>query len=330
MPHASLKLIPGVNQNMTPALNQTGISTSNLIRFIPDGQNGALPQKLGGWTAYYSQPMAAIVRALWAWEDTNANKYLAVGTENVGYTGQATLQALPVGGSIKNITPQSTAAPTIPVAVIPAGTPSYYTITDIATTGITKYDAVYIVTQISVGGTVLFGMYATDQDNGGSNTTYDVQATDILGTPITASYAEFTGSITGTALTVSSVATGSIRIGQTLTGTGITAGTKVVSGSGASWVVSVSSPSTGTISIKSNAAVTAQFSATLNVSSVTVRLPNHGYSVGSTFPVLIPTAVGGATFSGQYIVQTVPDADTFTIIAPITPTSRDRRRNLPP
>ena len=50
MAHASVKLNPGVDQNETPALNETGISTSNLIRFIPDRVQGALTQKLGGWT----------------------------------------------------------------------------------------------------------------------------------------------------------------------------------------------------------------------------------------------------------------------------------------
>ena len=86
MPHASLKLIPGVDQNRTPALNEAAISQSNLIRFVADRQGAALPQKLGGWTRYFSQPMTAIVRALWAWADTNSSNYLAVGCENGLYT----------------------------------------------------------------------------------------------------------------------------------------------------------------------------------------------------------------------------------------------------
>lgn len=49
----------------------------------------------------------------------------------------------------------------------------------------------------------------------------------------------FTGSITGTALTVSGV-TGTIAVGQTLYGSGITAGTTILSGSGTAWVVSAS------------------------------------------------------------------------------------------
>lgn len=51
-------------------------------------------------------------------------------------------------------------------------------------------------------------------------------------------YAEFTGAINGTTLTVSAVTTGAIRTGMTLFGSGITPNTTIVSGSGNSWVVS--------------------------------------------------------------------------------------------
>jgi len=61
----------------------------------------------------------------------------------------------------------------------------------------------------------------------------------------------FTGSITGTALTVSGSVTGDpLFIGQTLSGTGITNGTRIVSDSGTSWVVSNSMSATGSIAIK--------------------------------------------------------------------------------
>ena len=40
--------------------------------------------------------------------------------------------------------------------------------------------------------------------------------------------ASFTGSVAGTVLTVAALASGEIRIGDTLTGTGVTAGTKVI------------------------------------------------------------------------------------------------------
>jgi hypothetical protein len=51
---------------------------------------------------------------------------------------------------------------------------------------------------------------------------------------------EFSGSISGTTLTVSSVTEGAVTIGQQLYGTGVTDGTTIVSGNGSSWVVSAS------------------------------------------------------------------------------------------
>jgi hypothetical protein len=71
---------------------------------------------------------------------------------------------------------------------------------------------------------------SADTTNGGLNLTF---------TPPSA--AVTTGSsITGTALTLGAVSSGTVAIGQTITGTGVTAGTTIVSGSGLSWVVSVS------------------------------------------------------------------------------------------
>lgn len=87
MPHNSFKLIPGVDQNKTPALNEAAISESQLIRFIPDRTIGGLVQKLGGWLKYPSLSasfIGSIVRCLWGWEDTNSNSYLAVGAVGQG------------------------------------------------------------------------------------------------------------------------------------------------------------------------------------------------------------------------------------------------------
>lgn len=57
------------------------------------------------------------------------------------------------------------------------------------------------------------------------------------------------------------------------------------------------------------------FATTNGSSIVTVTLNNHGYSVGETFPAAVSTTVGGLTIFGNYIIQTVPTANTFTIIA---------------
>lgn len=60
-------------------------------------------------------------------------------------------------------------------------------------------------------------------------------------TPYVVTGAQFTGSITGTTLTVSGAVTGSILVGGTLTGTGVTAGTTIVSQlTGTTYTVSAS------------------------------------------------------------------------------------------
>lgn len=290
MPHASFKIMPGVDENKTPALNEAAISYSQLIRFIPDRTLGGLVQKLGGWTKFFPNTINSIIRCLWAWEDTNANSYLGVGAE--GNNGGA-LEVISSGTS-SDITPQKDA---YNVAVSATTTAGSYIVT-ITDTGrnISAYDVVDIQTEISVGGLILFGqyqcyflgpntynIYATDVTgayqlatssiaNGGAvakfattsgsnavsvtlndhgylagDTFPILVATSVGGITLYGNYTVnsvtstvFTGSISGTALTVSSVSSGNISVGMAITGTGVTAGTYIVSGSGTSWVVSAS------------------------------------------------------------------------------------------
>lgn len=62
-----------------------------------------------------------------------------------------------------------------------------------------------------------------------------------------------------------------------------------------------------------NGGAVAVFTTTNGNSTVSVNLPNHGYSVGSTYPCLVSTAVGGITLFGDYTVQSVTDVDNFMI-----------------
>lgn len=258
MPHASLKLRPGLDQNETPALNEAGFSTSNLVRFIYDQAQGGLVQKLGGWTKYYPNTTPAITRALWAWQDTQTNKHLAYGTEEIGSSGSAQLGVI-TDGVAKNITPTATADDVTAAASTTSGS-SYVVITDTTNTGITQYNSVYIATQMSVGGVVLFGLYQCDPDGYLSSTSYSVQALDSLGEPLLATS---TSSVTTLPL----------------------------------------------------------FSVTSGSAVVTVTLADHGYSVGSSFPVLMSTTVGGTTFYGDFVVQSVISSSQFTISALTLPTS---------
>lgn len=185
MAHASIRLRPGVDTNATPALNEAGISASQLIRFMYDRTLGALVQKRGGWSRWATNTTPAIVRALWAWEDTQAVTHLAYGTQNIGTSHIAQLGVI-TNGSPLNITPRYVVHSTdVPVITTVAGS-SIVTITDTTATNITQYDSVYITTQIAVGGLILFGSYPCNPDGHFASTTYTIQATDILGNPLPA------------------------------------------------------------------------------------------------------------------------------------------------
>jgi len=78
--HSSLKIVGGVVANETPALNEAGISQTQLIRLKPDPKGLTLPEKLGGWSQFYGTQITQTVRALWGWQDTNINKWISYGT----------------------------------------------------------------------------------------------------------------------------------------------------------------------------------------------------------------------------------------------------------
>ena len=71
---------------------------------------------------------------------------------------------------------------------------------------------------------------------------------------------EFSGSINGTTLSISSIASGEIIVGQRIQGTGIAEGTRIVSGSGSTWEVdtnqtAIETPITGGIPVVGTADV---------------------------------------------------------------------------
>ena len=258
MPHAILKLLPGVDVNLTLALNQAGISVSNLIRFTKDASGIGLVQKLGGWARFFANAMPSIVRALWAWQDTNANKLLAVGCEPASDPILGSLLGVIRNNSLIDITPH-VLQNNVTVSVTTTTISNQVTITDIGSE-ITNYDAVYVATHISVGGIIIFGFYPCIEL---SVDTFAILLTDKLGNPVFP-----TSNVT-------------------------------------------------------NGGVVAIFNTVATSSVVTVTLPNHGYIVGDTYPVLVSTPVGGTVLSGNYVVQSVVDANNFTIVSPTAATFTD-------
>jgi len=238
MPHASLKLIPGVDQNRTPALNEAAISESNLIRFVPDRQGLGLPQKLGGWSQFIPGTQTSIVRALHSWADINGTSYLALGEES-------SLRVAEADQFTSDISPQTY---TYDLTVSVDTTTGSATVTiDDPNSNVSSYDGLNILTPISVGGIVLSGYYPPIALSANS---YQIVARNIIG---------------------------------------------------------LTTPATSNVT---NGGAVPTFTTTSGVVNVQVTLANHGYTAGSTFAILIPTAVGGLTLYGNYIVLENPAITT--------------------
>ena len=303
MPHNSLKLIPGVDQNRTPALNEAAISYSNLIRFIPDRQGLGLVQKLGGWTQFFTSAINSVVRCLLAWEDLNANARLAVGAE-------ASLGVISGSGSTRgysNITPQKTTADVaVSVTTVATPTPSSIVTITAAGSGLDAYDAVDIRTQISVGGLILFGLYPVIPV---SSSQFQIRAVDAYGTPIYP-----TSNVTGGgAVPAFAFTSGSAGVTVTLVGHGLQVGDTfpvLVSASVGgivlfgSYTVTSLSPSTPNdvfvINASNSASSTPTLSATGNGTTATLTYASsYKIPVGSTIVVAGVTPSG---YNGTYTV----------------------------
>ena len=179
MPHATLKMSGGVDQNRTPALNEAAISTTNLVRFVPDKQGLTLVQKLGGWTKFFPNSINSIIRNLWAWEDTNANAHLAFGCQATSAAGNGL--GVITNNNQQIITPTTSLSDVAVSCETVSGSP-LVVINDI-NSNVNLNDSVYIQTQISVGGLILFGQYPVTYL---TSTSYYITAIDALGNPLPA------------------------------------------------------------------------------------------------------------------------------------------------
>ena len=206
MPYASLKLIPGVDQNRTQALNEAAISSCDLIRFVPDRAGIALPQKLGGWTKYLQEPVGAAVSALHPWSDTSSQPYLGIGTIDA-------LKTLKDGNLIDRSPQYYSASPTLDFSATLGSNEVF--ITDPGS-NVSNYDSIFLSTHVAIGGLVLFGMY---QCSSFGEDTFSVFETNIIGQPVNA-----TGTSTSGAVALFDTTSGSQTITVTLANHGLEVG----------------------------------------------------------------------------------------------------------
>jgi hypothetical protein len=148
MPFGGVKLIPGVNVERTPTLNEAGVVKSQLIRYR-DG----LVQKIGGWVNFYPLVIGGVPRDLHAWQDLNQVNRLAVAT--------TTQLGVVTAGNLADITPQVLTSDFAPNFSTTSGTTTV-TVVDPNITNVTSFDSIFFNTPISVGGIILSGLYSID------------------------------------------------------------------------------------------------------------------------------------------------------------------------
>ena len=319
MPHSALKLIPGVDVNKTPALNEAAISQSQLVRFIPDRTLGGLVQKLGGWTKFFSGQIGSIVRCLWAWEDTNSNSYLAVGADGAsaiavtGASGNGTTATLTFTGPFSFVLGRGITVS----GVSPNGYNGTYTITATSSTSVSYANAT--TTAYVSGGTITGGGGSLEiVTSGGSqditpekltiNTTVNFSTTSGSDAVLIVDTGRNTNDYWAVDIQTQISVGGLILFGQyQIYNPGLTANQYTIYATDA-----LGAPQLATSTVANGGAVPS-FATTSGKASVTVTLNNHGYLAGDTFPVLVATAVGGVTFYGNYTVISITSANAFVI-----------------
>lgn len=332
MPHGSLKIIPGVDTNKTPALNEAAVSFSNLVRFVPDRTGAGLVQKMGGWKRFITGTVSyGVIRALKGWQDLQNEDWLAIGSE-----GQSGLQVwnasvTPVA-AIQDITPREISDDMEPGFVDGALTYGISTtsgsnnLTIVSAVTPSSLDYVYFPTQVAVGNLLLYGPY--EVLNPTANT-YDINvgATSIISTieAVTSGSDRdvtitFSGANTFRAaqdIFVDGVNDGSFDGSFTITSTTVNSITYTQTG-----VSTATTSYGGTVVVDiQNGGFPPEFTTVSTSARVTVKLENHGYQIGDDFEVPIATTVGGLTLSGIYSVVGVANSYQFIIAAPAAATS---------
>ena len=321
MPHNSIKLIPGVNTTKTLALNETGLSTSNLVRFLPDrafqlGQSGpsgvSLVQKIGGWVTWISSALGSIIRNLHAWEDLNSNQWLAAGAT-------AGLFAIEYSASSALITESGN------VIVTEAATPNApsYGLQAVAVALPTNITPQTVTTNPKPNYTVQSGVLLTEVNNTAPTGPSFGLVTEIN----TPNYPGYNFQVSTPSQTVTVIDTGSnTRVGDTVyVETQVSVGGGTIFGlypintviDANTYQITVSYfPTSETI----NGGTLPLFSAAQNSGTINVYYPNHGYITGQTVTYIVPTVVGGLTIQGTYTVTNiynagVLDVNNYTITA---------------
>lgn len=319
MPHQSLKLIPGVDQTKTPALNEAAISESQLVRFVPDRTLGGLIQKLGGWSRYVAKKFNSVIRDLHAWIDTNSNSYLAVGAQGdaviavINASGSGTVATLTFAGDANFRVGNSITV----TGVNPAGYNGTYTISAMTPTTLSYASAT--TTAYVSGGLIRGAGESLSVVRAGEVIDISPQ---VLTTNSAVAFSTTAGSaivsIYDPAMIASTLDVIDIRTQVSVGGLVLYGQYDIQTVATNTYTIIatniLSDLDFATSTVVAGGAVPS-FASTANKTAITVTLDNHSLGVGSTFPIRIATTISGVTLYGNYIVQSVTDANSFEIVA---------------
>ena len=301
MPFGEVRLIPGLNVEKTPTLNEAGISSTQLVRF-----RDTLVQKLGGWEKFYSFPVAGVPRDLHAWEDLNNATHLGFGT--------TTQLGVITSGAAKDITPQTLTSDLKPTFQATA-TSTTITITDPNISNVTTYDTIKLNVPVSSGGAILSGVYPIVII--GSATSYTINSA-------------VAASSTNTVLSNATSNLGTTQLNFTSTPAWVTNGMVVVDVSAYTAIPAnaVVASTTATTVILSTALVATavlgdsivfnsipMFTVASGAANATTQLIAHGLATGNIVVFSIPStsSTASVTVSGIYPIIAIDDANDFSI-----------------
>ena len=268
MPLQKLQFTPGIQHDGSRYSSSGSWSDADKVRF-----RGGAPEKIGGWQQAALEPFLGTCRQLFPFSDLTGSYYLGIGTSFKYYIER--------GGSMYDITPNRTTitplnnpftttngSRNVLVSIASHGAVSgdfvtfsgttavggltlngEYQITDVTTSATFSITAASAATSSANGGGTA-GTQAVFQINTGTNSTLYANGwgAGTWGGILPDSSVTFTGTINnggagaGTVLTVTSVVSGTLTVGQLITGTGISASPP---GSSATYITALGSGTGG-------------------------------------------------------------------------------------
>jgi len=240
MPLTKLQFAPGVQHDGSRYSTSGSWSDSDKVRFRSN-----FPEKIGGWQRATLQQFLGTARNIFPFSDLTGNYFLGIGTNLKYYIerGGSLYDITPIRATITQSNPFSTTSGSRTVVVtIPShgafqndfvtfsgSTPvgglnlnGEYQITDVITSSTFTITAASPASSTATGGNATTAVF---QLNTGLDTTLYANGWGagtwggiLPGTSVT-----FTGSISGTTLTVSAISSGALAVGQLVTGTGVSA-----------------------------------------------------------------------------------------------------------